>query len=141
MWCIYGSPRERAPTERPVKGSVSEVPGTQSILFPVMGLTKANASWASQEYGKLLMEDGEPLTFGEFLDRVTKPSGVLTAGSLLGVFRTCECPCLCEESMLLLRGSNQTTVKDLVTLRRSAGCSPIIQEPKGYLGWQKYRLS
>ena len=116
---------------------MSEVPGTQSILFPVMGLTKANASWASQEYGKLLMEDGQPLTFGEFLDRVTKPSGVLSAGSLLGVSRTC----LCEESMLLLRGSNQTTVKDLVTLRRSTGCSPIIQEPKGYLGWKKYRLS
>lgn len=47
---------------------------------------------AAKEYGKLLMEDGQPLTFGEFL-----------------------------ESMLLLRGSNQTTVKDLVTLRRYVG--------------------
>lgn len=42
--------------------------------------------YAALEYGKLLFEDGQPLTFGEFL-----------------------------EGMLMLRGSNQTTVKDIVT--------------------------
>lgn len=45
--------------------------------------------YAALEYGKLLFEDGQPLTFGELL-----------------------------EGMLMLRGSNQTTVKDLVTLRK-----------------------
>lgn len=45
--------------------------------------------YAALEYGKLLFEDGQPLTFGEFL-----------------------------EGMLMLRGSNQTTVKDIVTLRK-----------------------
>mmetsp|Transcript_61906 Transcript_61906/g.145067 ORF Transcript_61906/g.145067 Transcript_61906/m.145067 type:complete len:623 (+) Transcript_61906:28-1896(+) len=46
---------------------------------------------AAVEYGSLLFEDGQPLTFGEFL-----------------------------EGMLLLRGSNQTTVKDIVNLRKYA---------------------
>jgi len=45
--------------------------------------------YAALEYGKLLFEDEQPLTFGEFL-----------------------------EGMLMLRGSNQTTVKDIVTLRK-----------------------
>ena len=45
-----------------------------------MGLTKERASWVSQEYGKLLMEDGQPLTFGEFLERVAKASAALNAG-------------------------------------------------------------
>lgn len=44
---------------------------------------------AALDYGKLLFEDGEPLTFGDFM------RGILT-----------------------LRGSNQTTVKDIVDLRK-----------------------
>ncbi|CAK9097157.1 unnamed protein product [Durusdinium trenchii] len=44
---------------------------------------------AALDYGKLLFEDGEPLTFGDFM------KGILT-----------------------LRGSNQTTVKDIVDLRK-----------------------
>jgi len=44
---------------------------------------------AAIEYGKLLFEDGQPLSFGDFL-----------------------------EGMLLLRGSNQCTVKDIVNLRK-----------------------
>jgi len=44
---------------------------------------------AALEYGKLLFEDGEPLTFGEFMDAI-----------------------------LTLRGSNRTTVKDIVHLRK-----------------------
>ncbi|CAE7592974.1 Cacna1h [Symbiodinium natans] len=44
---------------------------------------------AALDYGKLLFEDGEPLTFGDFM------RGILT-----------------------LRGSNQTTVKDIVELRK-----------------------
>eukprot|EP00439_Symbiodinium_sp_Y106_P067272 s2319_g11.t1 len=45
--------------------------------------------YAAKEYSKLLFEDGEPLSFGEFMD-----------------------------AMLTLRGSNQTTVKDIVNLRK-----------------------
>ncbi|CAE7947766.1 CACNA1H [Symbiodinium sp. KB8] len=45
--------------------------------------------FAAREYGKLLFEDGVPLTFPEFM-----------------------------ESILTLRGSNQTTVKDIVNLRK-----------------------
>mmetsp|Transcript_69840 Transcript_69840/g.114464 ORF Transcript_69840/g.114464 Transcript_69840/m.114464 type:complete len:601 (+) Transcript_69840:27-1829(+) len=45
--------------------------------------------FAVKEYSKLLFEDGEPLTFGEFMD-----------------------------AMLTLRGSNSTTVKDIVNLRK-----------------------
>mmetsp|Transcript_3248 Transcript_3248/g.7679 ORF Transcript_3248/g.7679 Transcript_3248/m.7679 type:complete len:596 (+) Transcript_3248:69-1856(+) len=45
--------------------------------------------YAAKEYSKLLFEDEEPLTFGEFMD-----------------------------AMLTLRGSNQTTVKDIVNLRK-----------------------
>jgi len=45
--------------------------------------------YAALEYGKLLFEDGQPLTFAELL-----------------------------EGILMLRGSNQTTVKDIVTLRK-----------------------
>ena len=45
--------------------------------------------FAVKEYSKLLFEDGEPLSFGEFMD-----------------------------AMLTLRGSNQTTVKDIVNLRK-----------------------
>jgi len=44
---------------------------------------------AALDYGRLLFEDGEPLTFGDFM------RGILT-----------------------LRGSNQTTVKDIVDLRK-----------------------
>ncbi|CAJ1387619.1 unnamed protein product [Effrenium voratum] len=44
---------------------------------------------AALDYGKLLFEDGEPLTFGDFM------KGILT-----------------------LRGSNQTTVKDIIDLRK-----------------------
>lgn len=44
---------------------------------------------AALDYGKLLFEDGQPLTFGDFM------KGILT-----------------------LRGSNQTTVKDIVDLRK-----------------------
>lgn len=47
---------------------------------------------AALDYGKLLFEDGEPLTFGDFM------RGILT-----------------------LRGSNQTTVKDIVDLRKFIG--------------------
>jgi len=47
---------------------------------------------AALDYGKLLFEDGEPLTFGDFM------RGILT-----------------------LRGSNQTTVKDIVDLRKFTG--------------------
>ncbi|CAJ1388363.1 unnamed protein product, partial [Effrenium voratum] len=45
--------------------------------------------YAVMEYGRLLFEDGEPLTFKEFMDAI-----------------------------LTLRGSNQTTVKDIVNLRK-----------------------
>ncbi|CAK9023985.1 unnamed protein product [Durusdinium trenchii] len=44
---------------------------------------------AALDYGHLLFEDGEPLTFAEFM-----------------------------EGMMTLRGSNQTTVKDMVDLRK-----------------------
>ncbi|CAJ1387676.1 unnamed protein product [Effrenium voratum] len=47
---------------------------------------------AALDYGKLLFEDGEKLTFGDFM------RGILT-----------------------LRGSNQTTVKDIVDLRKFTG--------------------
>lgn len=46
-------------------------------------------AFAVMETGKLLFEDGEPLTFPEFMDAI-----------------------------LTLRGSNQTTVKDIVNLRK-----------------------
>lgn len=46
-------------------------------------------AYAVMETGKLLFEDGEPLTFPEFMDAI-----------------------------LTLRGSNQTTVKDIVNLRK-----------------------
>ncbi|CAE7739523.1 unnamed protein product [Symbiodinium sp. CCMP2456] len=46
-------------------------------------------TYAAMEYGQLLFEDGQPLTFGEFMDAI-----------------------------LTLRGSNQTTVKDVVNLRK-----------------------
>ncbi|CAK9026451.1 unnamed protein product [Durusdinium trenchii] len=46
-------------------------------------------AYAVMETGKLLFEDGEPLTFGEFMDAI-----------------------------LTLRGTNQTTVKDIVNLRK-----------------------
>eukprot|EP00434_Breviolum_minutum_P033556 symbB.v1.2.029693.t1/scaffold3274.1/size59892/1 len=46
-------------------------------------------AYGVMETGKLLFEDGEPLTFGEFMDAI-----------------------------LTLRGSNQTTVKDIVNLRK-----------------------
>jgi len=56
----------------------------------VMALTSLGVDVeAALDYGKLLFEDGEPLTFGEFM-----------------------------RCILTLRGSNQTTVKDIVDLRK-----------------------
>eukprot|EP00913_Durusdinium_trenchii_P007481 g7033.t1 len=46
-------------------------------------------AYAVMETGKLLFEDGEPLTFGEFMDAI-----------------------------LTLRGTNQTTCEDIVNLRK-----------------------
>lgn len=71
---------------------------------------------AALDYGKLLFEDGEPLTFGDFM------RGILT-----------------------LRGSNQTTVKDIVDLRKFIAdefsqSHEILREICGFLsGGQKIR--
>ena len=56
---------------------------TMPIATPAVSFSSWEVGISCEDYGHLLFEDGEPLTFAEFM-----------------------------EGMMTLRGSNQTTVKD-----------------------------
>jgi len=74
------------------ENKITEEELTELLEWPeaTLALTQLGVDvFAVKEYSKLLFEDGEPLSFGEFMD-----------------------------AMLTLRGSNQTTVKDIVNLRK-----------------------